>query len=239
MKLLSRRLAALERPEQVARLREMVSHLTLAERFALLHELGVYRHAEAVSGEGSTPAETAALRAALPALLAAQGVRTLLDVPCGGFDWMREVDLAGVDYVGVDIVPALVAENRARFGGPTLRFLVLDATRDALPAADLVLCRDLLVHLSLADLAAALRNFVGSGARLLLTNHYGERDGNPDILSGDFRPVNLCRPPFSLPPPLWTLSEDSRMGDGLFPDRCMALWHLADVDAALRRATIG
>ncbi|HET9767321.1 MAG TPA: class I SAM-dependent methyltransferase [Thermoanaerobaculia bacterium] len=239
MKLLSRRLAPLERPELVARLREIVPNLTLAERFALLHELEVYRHAEAVSGEGSTPTETAALRAALPALLAAHGVRTLLDVPCGGFDWMREVDLADIDYVGVDIVPALVAENRVRFGGATRRFLVLDATRDALPAADLVLCRDLLVHLSLADLAAALRNFVGSGARLLLTNHYAERDGNPDILSGDFRPVNLCRPPFSLPPPLWTLSEDSRMGDGLFPDRCMALWHLADVDAALRAATIG
>jgi methyltransferase family protein len=239
MKLLSTRLARLERPELVARLREIVPHLTLAERFALLHELGVYRHAEAVSGEGSTPTETAALRAALPALLAAHDVRTLLDVPCGAFDWMREVDLAGIDYVGVDIVPALVEENRARFGGATRRFLVLDATRDALPAADLVLCRDLLVHLGLADIAAALRNFVGSGARLLLTNHYSDRDGNADILSGDFRPVNLCRPPFSLPPPLWTLAEQSRMGDGLFPDRCMALWHLADVDVALRRATIG
>ena len=70
-----------------------------------------------------------------------------------------------------------------------------------LPAADLVLCRDLLIHLSLRDVFQVLAAVVASGAGWLLTSHFAARDGNPEIESGDFRPVNLCREPFNLTEP--------------------------------------
>lgn len=225
---LAREIAAGPESGYRQRLREAAAALPLDERFTLLHELGVYHHPESLSGAASTLRETANLRAALPGLLRAEGVERLLDVPCGDFHWMREVELGGVEYVGADIVPAIVERNAALYAGAGRRFLRLDATRDALPAADLILCRDLFIHLSLGDIAAVLDNFRASGARLLLTNHFADRRENPDILSGDFRAVNLCAPPFGLPAPARIIGEDSVLAGGEFRDRAMALWRLAE-----------
>ncbi len=228
-------LAGLPRAELHERLRELVGSLPLAERFQLLHAVGVYHHAESVSGAASTLAETARLRAALPELVREEGVRSILDVPCGDFHWMQQVPLA-VDYTGADVVPEIVEANQTLYGGEGRRFVVLDATRDPLPRVDLVLCRDLLVHLSLRDVAAVLRNVVASGSRLLLTSHFADRADNPDIVSGDFRPVNLCRPPFGFPPPARVIVEDSRLADGAFRDRAMALWPVPAAARALAEA---
>lgn len=217
----------LSRDEAISWLRPRVAELSLAERFELIDRLGIYRDPESRSGEGSSLAETAALRRALPALLEAHDVRTILDIPCGDFGWMRKVDLGDRDYLGADIVAEIVEENEARFGRPGRRFRVLDGAADALPRVDLIVCRDLLIHLSLGDIARTLRNFLASGSRRLLASHYSDRRENPDIPSGDFRPVNLCAPPFDFPPPLAIVNEESRQGDGAYPDRGMALWEVA------------
>lgn len=219
----------LSREEAVAWLRARVDRLSLAERFLLIDRLGIYRDKESRSGEGSSLAETEALRRTLPALLDANGIRSLLDIPCGDFHWMRTVDLGSRDYVGADIVPEIIAENQRRFGRPKRKFVVLDGAVDPLPLVDLIFCRDLLIHLSLADITRLLRNFVASEPRFLLVTHYCGRRENADIASGDFRPVNLCAPPFNFPPPILVINEESRQAEGLFPDRSMALWELSAI----------
>lgn len=229
-------LSALPREERIARLRTEVARLDLSERFEVLHALEIYRHPDTHSGSGSTHQETAALRAALPDLFHRLGVRTVLDLPCGDFHWMSKVDLSGVEYTGCDIVQDLIDENRRRYeaaseAGDGRRFLLLDGTRDELPRVDLILCRDLVIHLGHDDVFRLLRNFVASGSRWLLITHFLDCTDNAAIESGDFRPVNLRRPPFSLPTPREILSEESRM-DG-WSDRAMALWHLDEVAAAL------
>lgn len=213
----------------MAKLRRAASSLTLQERFVLLHELGIFAGAESRSGDGSSLSETRALRETLPGLLGRHRVRSLLDIPCGDMHWMQEVPLEGIDYTGADIVPAIVKANRERLERPGRRFLLLDATSDPLPEVDLIFCRDLLIHLSLEDIARTLANFVTSGSRLLMTSHFARRRQNRDITSGDFRPVNLCAAPFHLPPPLTTVSERSRLKGRAFADRAMALWSLADL----------
>lgn len=232
MQTLMEELRSLPRDEQHARLREIVPGLDLQERFALLHRLGVYHHAESLSGAASTLGETSRFRAALPGWIAAHEVSTMLDIPCGDFHWMQRVDFAG-QYTGADIVPEIVQENQRVHGSARRQFRLLDATRDPLPRVDLILCRDLFVHLGNRDVLAALRNMVASGSRLLVTNHFRDRESNPEIESGDFRPIHLCRPPFCLPEPESSILEQSDLADGLFRDRCMALWRLPDVARAL------
>lgn len=214
--------ADLSRDQAILWLREHLAGMSLAERFGAIHQLGIYHGGESLSGPGSSLAETAAVREALPGLLRRHGITSLLDVPCGDHHWMSTLDLAGIDYVGADIVPELVAQNEARFAGR--RFMVLDATRDPLPAVNLVFCRDLLIHLANADIARLLRNVAASGAGWLLTSHYASRGSNPEITSGDFRPVNLCAPPFSLPSPAETLVEHCTEAEGAFADKCLGLW---------------
>lgn len=223
----------LSRKETIRRLKGVVDSLTLSERFRLLHDLGIYHAEESLSGAGSSLAETESLRRQLPSLFRRLDVSSVLDVPCGDFHWMSRLDLSGVSYVGGDIVPDLVESNRQRFPSP-LEFRVIDVTADPLPNVDLILCRDLLIHLGTRDAARALSNILKSGSRLLLASHYFDRTENLDIPSGDFRPINLTRAPFNLPPPVERLDEDSRLEDGLYADRSMALWRLDD----LRRSDV-
>ncbi len=89
---------ALERlpaAELQPRLREELGRLDVPERFRLLHELGIYRHPESGSGEGSTLSEIAALRQALPRLIVEMNASSLLDIPCGDFPTLQGVSGGG------------------------------------------------------------------------------------------------------------------------------------------------
>src|SRR5258708_5382105 len=96
---------------------------------------------ESASGRGSDPDQTTRIIRDLPTLLRALEIRRLLDIPCGDYRWMRRVNLGKIDYVGADVVEALVADNRLRFAGAPIRFEQLNVITDPLPRVDLVLCR--------------------------------------------------------------------------------------------------
>lgn len=182
-----------------------------------------------VSGPGSELAQTAIIRAAIPPLLARHGVKHLLDAPCGDFHWMREVDLAGIRYTGVDIVPDIIARDTTSFASPSREFLVCDLVEGALPRADLILCRDCLVHLSYDDTRRAIDNFRRSGATWLLTTTFTAPRENHDIVTGDWRPVMLEAAPYRFPPPVELINEGCTEFDGAYPDKSLGLWRLADL----------
>lgn len=92
--------------------------------------------------------QTAEIRRLLPLLIGDLDVKTMLDIPCGDWHWMKDVPLL-TDYIGADIVPELVEQNQQLYGNETYRFLNLDLIRDDLPKVDLVLSRDVLVNLLL------------------------------------------------------------------------------------------
>jgi len=123
----------------------------------------LWRGRSSASGYGSAPENTRALVEQLRPFLDRWQVKSLADVPCGDFAWMREVDLNGLRYLGGDIVTALVERNRAMFSRPGIEFTEHDFIRDPLPDVDLLLCRDGLVHLCFRDLAPAIDNIRNSG----------------------------------------------------------------------------
>ena len=184
---------------------------------------------ESLSGGGSNLQQTETLRAELPPLLSRSGVQSLLDAPCGDFNWMRLVDLGQVTYTGVDVVAPLIERCQRTYGGPGRQFMVRDILADPLPRADVILSRDCLVHLSYEHIIAALRNFRRSGAAFLLTTSYTSRKRNWDIVTGSWRPLNLQEKPFSFPDPLDRIVENSTEFQGDFADKILALWRLDSV----------
>jgi hypothetical protein len=184
---------------------------------------------ESVSGPGSNVARASLFRPDLEALIRELGARTLLDAPCGDFNWLSRFDLPIDCYFGVDIVPSLILRNRRRFRERHRRFIAADMVRDKLPRADLILCRDGLVHLSNTDVTATLKNFRRTGSRWLLTNTFISRVSNGDIPTGQWRPLNLEAPPFGLPPPVSMIDERCLGYDGQYRDKRLALWPLADL----------
>ena len=154
----------------------------------------------------------------------------MLDVPCGDFNWMRLLDLR-VDYFGADIVPQLIEMNQRKYSRPGRAFGLLDVVKDPLPRADLVFSRDLLVHLSERDIRSALENIFNSGAKYLVATTFTSRDKNVDIETGQWRTLNLQRPPFFFPPPIRLINERCPEGGGLWADKCLGVWKVSDLKA--------
>ena len=106
--------------------------------------------------------------------------------------------------------------------------------KDRLPEADMILCRDCLVHFAFDDVFRALRNIAASGATYLVTTHFeGDRE-NRDIITGEWRPLNLERRPFGFPPPLRLINENCTEGGGNYADKSLGIWRISDLPAALR-----
>lgn len=202
------------------------------DAFRRTYERNLWGGDESRSGPGSTLEQTARVRAELPALCRRLGVRTLLDLPCGDFRWMATVELPGVRYLGGDLLPELVTRNVERFGRADRSFLELDLTRSDLPDADLLLCRDCLVHLSFEDLTRALGNLRRSRITWLLTTTFPDESGNRDVHTGDWRPLNLERAPFAFPPPHALLNEGCTEQQGRFADKSLGLWRVVELPSA-------
>ncbi len=189
----------------------------------------LFGDAESLSGTGSSVTATATIRAALAEIIAELEPSTLLDVPCGDFNWAKEIDFRGCKYVGADIVEGLIEQNQAQYGRDDRTFLVLDILKDAIPEADLILCRDLLIHFPNDDVVKALTAMKRSGATYLLTTTFSGEKKNRDIPLGSFRPLNLTLPPFSLPAPMKTIPDEDYVK---FRGKALCLWRISDLPAS-------
>lgn len=168
------------------------------------------------SGPGSELAATDTIRARLPELFAQLGASSVVDVGCGDFTWMQHVDMPGIDYTGVDIVPPVIEANEKHFGTVTRSFLCIDAVTEDIPRADVVLCREVLFHLSFEDGLRLLEQIRRSDARALIATSDTSTSFNSNIRTGDFRVVNLRKRPYHLARPnVWIADEAVAAGRGL------------------------
>lgn len=201
----------------------------IKEVFTFIYETNHWQGDGSVSGAGSEKSQTAVIAQALPKLMAEFNIKSLLDLPCGDFNWMHQADLPVEKYIGADIVEPLIRQNQNTYGNSSRQFFVLDLTKDTLPEADLIFCRDCLVHLSFHDIGKAFANLRSSSIRYILTTTFTGRHENKDIHTGDWRTLNLQAAPFHLPAPLALVNEQCSEGNGAYADKSMALWLVKDL----------
>ncbi len=186
------------------------------------------------SGTGSELIQTATLVEKLPDIFQEYGIKTVLDLPCGDWNWMKYVDLQEVQYHGGDIVKEIIASNRQKYLSDQVRFSQMNILADQIPQADLILCRDCLVHFSYRDIARALDNIHRSRSTYLLTTTFPEKS-NTKIVTGAWRPINLAAPPFNLPAPLLEINENCTEGGNQYQDKTLALWELQGLSTSVDR----
>ncbi|MGE0645957.1 MAG: class I SAM-dependent methyltransferase [Nitrospira sp.] len=204
------------------RLWEKVWALDNKSMFTEIYKNNLWNNEESRSGGGSTLKKTQKIRKGLQDLLKEECIGSLCDAGCGDFNWMKELDLAGVSYTGIDIVKAIVIANQARYEKDNLVFREMDITKDDLPSFDLILCREVLFHLPFTDVCRALNNFKKSGSKYFLTTHFPNIQTNIDVKMGQCRGINFERPPLNFSPPLRVIEEDVW-------DHALALWKFDDI----------
>ena len=209
----------------------VTSHLhagARADRFRDAYRAGAWvgqKGQQSRSGVGSDVAAASEVATALPELLKELGCRRLLDVGCGDWNWMRHVELP-CEYFGIDVVDEVIQANRP-FERPGVTFAVADAVTGPLPEADVVLCREVLFHLSFRDGLAVLRNIRARASWLIATTDTSIWF-NSDIPTGDYRRLNLQRRPYRLRMPHRMISDDV-----VIPGRALGLWPSAELPSRL------
>lgn len=194
--------------------------------FTKIYTANAWNDPHSHSGTGSNLVQTKTIRQEIPLLCKKLGIRTFLDAPCGDFYWMKEVDLDIEHYIGIDIVPNIIEDNKRSYETSNCTFIHLDILKNVLPCADIILCRDCLVHFSFADIFLAIKNFKKSNATYLLTTTFPGEHYNNDIKTGDWRPLNLEKPPFNFPKPLLISESCTEQGGAT---KSLGLWLLDDL----------
>ena len=155
---------------------------------------------EGGSGGGSTLEATAVYRRYLQDFFLDDDIHSVVDIGCGDWSFSRAMNWEGIHYIGYDIVNSVILKNQAKYTAPNIHFVHGDALYIDLPKADLLICKDVLQHLSNEDITTFIKK-LKKFKYCLITNDVTVRRGmgrNRQISTGSERTLDLTRPPFSL-----------------------------------------
>ena len=129
---------------------------------------------------------------------------TVCDLGCGDFNVGKELVKHTKKYIAIDIVKDLIEYNKEKFAAKNLEFYCLDIAVDDLPSGDCALLRQVLQHLSNAEVQRIVSK-LSDFKFVIITEHIPEGDFTPnkEIISGQGirlkkqSGLNLLAPPFN------------------------------------------
>nr|WP_262922226.1 class I SAM-dependent methyltransferase [Algibacter sp. L4_22] len=130
---------------------------------------------------------------------------TVCDLGCGDFNIGKELTQFTKKYIAIDIVENLIERNKQLHQADNLEFHCLDIAKDKLPTGDCIILRQVLQHLSNAEIERVVEK-LANYKYIILTEHLplGNFTPNKDIISGQGirlkqnSGVNLLEAPFNL-----------------------------------------
>lgn len=162
---------------------------------------------EFYSGPGSDRDAANSFVDCVNSFIGEHNIKSVVDLGCGDFRVSSRLS-QDIQYVGVDVVPGLIAHNNAKFGNERVRFELRDIIRDELPDGELCILRQVFQHLSNRQIEAILPKLNKYAYSIVAEHHPSRRKmRRPNIdktLGVNTRihcgsGVFLDEPPFSLP----------------------------------------
>lgn len=137
---------------------------------------------------------------------------TIVDLPCGDCNFIFDIltfiinntTISHIEYYGYDIVEPLIEELQKKIlssDNLTINFNTFNIVEDTIPIkADIILCKELFIHLSLQDINAAIDNINKSTFGFFIYGLNFANTINQDIAyscPGECRQVSLLIEPFN------------------------------------------
>ena len=178
-----------------------------------------------LSGAGSNLDDsTHNLSIELPSFIDKHQIKSFLDIPCGDWEWMSKLNLTNIKYTGCDIVEDMVKANNEKYNNAKTSFIKRNLSHDDLPEADIILIRDLLVHLKYSDIILCLNNIKKHNYKYIAITNFPKLIKNINNKFGDrWKPINFNLKPYFLPKPDFVLSDDSQIGE-YDSQKTIAIW---------------
>ena len=193
---------------------------------------------ESRSGGGSSLSATMYIRKKIVDFVNRLSIKSVIDIPCGDFNWMREIAPRFDTYLGGDIVPQCIKENNERYGNSKIKFIEFDIVSDTIPNGDLLIVRDLIGHFPLEDGKKIVSNILNSNCKYLLATTwyhlddktYYEKHTNDNVDYGSWYALNLMSKPFNFPEPESIIVEEAKI-DGYDNGmrKILGLWNIEKI----------
>jgi hypothetical protein len=104
-----------------------------------------------LSGQGSLPHVAKPYVDFVERIIERYAISSVLDVGHGDWKMWQDYKFENTNYLGIDVAESISESNMVKFGNDRRRFMQV-APSDPLPKADLLLCKDVLQHLSNIDI---------------------------------------------------------------------------------------
>lgn len=193
------------------------------EIFTTIYQRNLWQSSESVSGKGSEINATQVIINTLPKTFEKYKIRTIVDAPCGDYNWFKKINYNFEKYYGIDIVESIIESNKNKYYSENTHFIQGDILTNIIPKVDLIFCRDCFIHLSNYEIIDCIKNFKSSGSKFLLTTNYENISKNNDLITGQFRKIDLTQSPFNLN----TYIE--KFADDLSENKFLYLWNLEEI----------
>ena len=181
-------------PQPVKSLYRKARPRTMATEFRAIYRRRTW---QVGSGHGSRVENTVEYRALLESFLREHGIRSVVDVGCGDWQFSHLVDWGDASYLGIDTVPNVIRANRKRYGNQ-FQFRIADVVSEPPPPGDLLIMKDVMQHWP----TEVIREFIPNLRRYrvaLITNSVVPAERlNAEIQPAGYRPLDLRLPPFEL-----------------------------------------
>jgi hypothetical protein len=143
------------------------------------------------SGSGSNPDIAKPYVDFVSSAIQKFAINFVLDVGCGDWEMWRDYKFENANYTGVDVVEELIVANTEKYGSENRSFHV-SSFNASLQNSELLLCKDVLQHLSSVDTDQLLLQ-LSKFKYLVFQNDKCSQDNknNLEIETGGWRPVDL------------------------------------------------
>jgi hypothetical protein len=196
--------------------------LSLPQAFNEVYRKGMWQQGRSLSGVGSEGILAERYIAFVRDYIKEHRVETIVDAGCGDFNVGSRLCRDVTKCTALDVSPFIIDANQKRYGDiSNVSFHVADLLTTTVPAADLVLIRQVLQHLTNEQIERILNNLDSSTCRSVLiteavTDPSSDANANLDLRSHSVRTrvnfgsgVFIDRPPFNRPAIRIAVIDDS------------------------------
>lgn len=181
----------------------IASNSPITEVFEKVYETGIWgvdENQKGTSGSGSEPRNALPYINYLTKFLKEKNITSVVDAGCGDWQFSRNLDWTGISYTGIDASKTVVTTNLEKFAKDNINFIHANFIDMNLPKADLLILKDVLQHLSIANVHKAIKQFK-KFKYVIVVNDIDpntQTSKNREIADGDYRTLDITAKPFGV-----------------------------------------
>lgn len=165
--------------------------------FETIYENKLWGDGESLSGTGSYYNYNEKYIKFLEEFFINKNIKSVVEIGCGDWNFSKHINFGDIKYDGYDIVKSVIDSNNNNYKTDKINFHYYKDNNFIFPKADLLICKDVLQHLSFNTMSNII-NQLSKYKYCLITNDFDSDTINTDIVDAEHRALDIRKEPLNL-----------------------------------------